>query len=310
MALSLLPKLLRLTLAFGALALCSASALAQASLFSQPHDQKPGSILFYNKYTSNPNSPQSQDTQINITNTNQTRSIDVHLFFIDGSTCTPADAFLTLTPNQTGSFLASDFDPGVQGYIVAVAVHGSAPALFNYLVGDLLIRESSGFLANLPAVSFSRLCADDVTPNGDGTASLNFNGIDYDRMPASVAVSSFNSQVTHSTNLAIYSPSDDLITGNSNTLSIFAVIYDDHEKPFSASFRINCFTQMPLSSIRVLQGGLNNVVPAGRTGWIRLSASGHPLLGAVLTRGPVFNGGHNFHHLTFLDSYTILIPSF
>ncbi len=105
--------------------------------------------------------------------------------------------------------MASDFDPGVEGYIVAVAVGSngsiSGPIKFNFLLGDLLIRESSGHLANLAAVSISKFSTS--IPNlGNGTATLDFNGSDYDRLPSTVAVSTFNSQVTHSTILAITRP--------------------------------------------------------------------------------------------------------
>lgn len=303
MALASLRKFIQQTLVLTALALCAASALAQGS---EPNDMKPGSILFFNKYTSNPTNPQAADTQISITNTNQTQSASVHLFFVDGNSCTPADAFIVLTPNQTASFMASDFDPGTQGYIVAVAVGIGGPMQFNFLVGDLLIRESSGHLANLAAVSISRHSPG--VPTTNGTASLDFNGTDYDRLPSTVAVSTFNSQVTHSTILAIYSPTDNLIFGSANEVSVAALVFDDQEKVYSTSFRIRCYNQIALSSLRVSQG-LSNVVPAGRTGWMRMNAGGLPLLGAVLTKGGIFNGAHNFQQLA-LTSFSIIVPSF
>lgn len=275
-----------------------------------PNDLKPASILVFNKYTSNQSSPQSHDTQINITNTSRDASINLHMFMVDGSSCSVADFFLSLTQNQTASFLASDFDPGVEGYIFAVAVGGGAPTQFNYLIGDELIRESDGKLANLQAVGFARNTPLDVVPNGDGTASLIFNGAEYDRMPSSLGASSFNSQVDHSSSLAIFSPMSNLMVGNPVTTNIFTLVYDDNETPFSTSIAVRCFAQVPLTSLRIAGGNIKNIVPIGRTGWIRLSASTRPLLGAILTKGPVFNGGHNLHPLTLLPTYTIAIPAF
>jgi hypothetical protein len=311
MAQHVLRRLPRLALALFAVSLLSFSALAQVS--TEPSilsDQKPGSILFFNRYTSNPSNPQASDTQVNITNTHQTLGVEVHLFFIDGSSCSPADAFISLTPNQTASFLVSDFDPGVQGYLVAVASSGFTPTKFNFLIGDAQLRENDGKLANLPAVSVAKISAGSVASNGDGTASLVFNGTEYDRLPSTVAVSSFNSQLTDSTNLVIYVPSGNLALGGVTSTTVFTLLYDDVENVFSTSFRIQCVGNIPLTSLRVLGGGINKVVPAGRTGWIRMSASGRPLLGAVLSQGPVFNGGHNFHHLALLNTYTILVPAF
>jgi len=307
MALASLHKFVQLTLVLTALAVCGTAALAQ----SQASDMKPGSVLFYNKYTSNPTNPQAEDTQISITNTNATESASVHLFFVDGNTCTPADAFIVLTPSQTASFLASDFDPGTQGYIIAVAVGSSGgvsgPTQFNFLIGDLLIRESSGHLAGLAAVSF-RKNTGGATNNGDGTATLNF-GVDYDPMPSTVAVSSFNSQTTHSTLLAIYSPTNNLIMGTAFDITVSTLVFDDQERSYSTSFRIRCYNQIPLGSLRVLSNGLNSIVPAGRTGWVRMTGSGVPLLGAVLTKGSIFNGAHNFHTLA-TTSYSITVPAF
>jgi hypothetical protein len=307
----LLRKLILFTLTLFAVSLISSTTLAQIS--TEPSilsDQKPGSVLFFNKYTSDPipTEGREEDTQINITNTNQHSSVEIHLFFVDGRTCKPADTFCFLTPNQTLSFRMSEFDPGVQGYIIIVATSGGLPTLFNHLIGDAYIREADGRQANLPAVSVARRCSGTVSPNGDGTASLIFDGVEYDRLPQVVAVSSFNSQMTDSTHLAIYSPTNNLMTEGASSIGIFTLVYDDAEHVRSTSFRVSCYAQIPLSSLRVING-LNNFVPAGHTGWVRLSCSGRPLLGAVLHLGPFFNGGHNLHHLTLLDSYTILVPA-
>lgn len=271
-------------------------------------DQKPGSILFFNKYTSNPSSPATTDTQINITNTNPNLGISLHLFFIDGVTCSIADGFIDLTQNQTASFLASDFDPGVEGYIVAVAVGGS-PTQFNFLVGDEYIRENN-FLARLPAVTISRVAAGDVPFDANGNAMLIFDGVEYDRLPASVAVSSINSPVTDATVLAVYSPTSNLVSGGSNSVTIFTLVYDDLEHTFSTSFRVSCFSEFSLANLRVVGGSMANIVPLGHTGWMRLTAANRPLLGSALNRGPIFNGGVNFRHLTLLHTYTILVPAF
>jgi len=303
---------IRSALMFCGLMVVPAAALAQLAPppSGSPNDQNPSSVLFYNKYTSNPSNPQAADTQINITNTSPDTEAQVHLFFVDGSTCSVADAFISLTANQTATFLASDFDPGVQGYLVAVAAPGGTPAQFNYLIGDAYIRENDGRLARLAAVGLAKVSPGPVTPNGDGTASLIFNGAEYDRLASVVAVASFNSQVTDSTNLAIYSPTNNLVTGNPVTTNIFTLVYDDTERAFSTTTRVVCYNQIPLTSLRVLSGGLNSVVPAGRTGWIKLNGQGRPLLGAVLNRGPIFTGGINLHNIALLPTYTITVPSF
>jgi hypothetical protein len=75
-----------------------------------PNQQKPGSLLIFNLYTSSVNTSLS-DTQISLTNTNPVSPANVHLFFVDGSSCSVADQIVTLTQNQTVTFRASDVDP-------------------------------------------------------------------------------------------------------------------------------------------------------------------------------------------------------
>ncbi len=301
-------------LAIGALLFFSSTALAQTPPYpigaSHLSDIKPGSVLFYNKYTSDPADAEKANTQINITNTNQNASIDIHLFLVDGSTCSVADSFVSLTANQTASFLLSDYDPGITGYIVAVAVAGGSPTQFNWLIGDEYIREANDRLANLAAVSIARVSPADVLADENGVASLIFDGVEYEKLPASVALSSFNSQVDASTQVNIYIPSSNLITGGSAGTTLFLLVYDDVERVFSTSARVGCYTTIQLTSLRISGGGINTIVPSGRTGWIRFNGSGRPLLGASTQRNSVFAGGHNLHALTLLPTYTIQVPAF
>jgi hypothetical protein len=298
-------RLIQAALIFGILIGCQALALAQPST----NNQRPASVLFYNKYISSASNPQLQDTQINITNTNPNDPIAVHMFLVDGGTCSIADFYLNLTPNQTASFLTSDFDPGIVGYIVAVASSGG-PTQFNWLVGDEYIREEDGKVANLQAYGVTKLTPGGVSSVLEGRARMTFDGVEYDQLPASVAVSSFNSQVTHSTTLNIYSPMSNLQTGNPVSNNIFTIVFNDSEDPFSTSVRFQCYGVIPLSTLRVTGGNVNVIVPAGRTGWIRLNGATRPLLGATIQRGPVFNGGHNLFPITYLPTYTIDVPNF
>jgi hypothetical protein len=301
----------RLVSTMALLTLTSIMAFAQlpTPANSVMSDIKPGSILFFPKYTSNPSSPQTGDTQINLTNTSANRGISVHMFAVDGSTCSVADSFISLTPNQTASFRMSDFDPGITGYLVAVAVD-AGPTQHNFLIGSEYIRETDGRSAFLPAYTVAKISNAAVPTDENGNAQLVFNGADYERLPSSLALSSFNSQSTDSTQVNILSPASDLINGTiPSSNSLFTLVYDDAERVFSTSVRLICYTTFNLSSLRV-SGGLNVVVPTGRTGWVRFSTSSRPILGALMNRGPVFSGGHNLHVIGLLSSYTITVPNF
>ncbi len=301
-------RLTSLSLAMIALTLFSAAAFAQGIITTS--DIRPGSVLFFNRYTSNPNSPLLGDTQISITNVHPSQSASIHLFFVDGATCSIADFGMSLTPNQTMSFLMSEYDPGIQGYLVAVATDGSAPTQFNHLIAKACIRENDGRQAILPAITFLKLSAGSIEPKEDGSYSMKFNGAEYERLPSALALTSFNSETTDSNTLIIYSPSRDLVFGSTDSVSIFTLLYDDAEKSISGNFSVRCYRTDTLTTLFNRGGGVNRHVPSGRTGWIKMSATGKPLLGSVMSRGPVFAGGYNLPAITLLSSYEITLPVF
>jgi len=275
-----------------------------------PSDQKAGSVLFFAKYTSDTIDPQREDTRINITNIHPMQDIDVHLYFVDGSTCSIADAQLTLTPNQTVAFLASDLDPGVVGYLVAVANYSGVPTQFNYLMGDAYYHELSGLTAMLPAMAVEKVSGGDLPVTPESTANLVFDGAQYERLPQTVAVSSFNSQITDETTLALFVPTTNLGIGTNDSNSIFTLVYDDIERVRSTSFLIRCYRRMPLSGLRVIDG-INNFVREGHSGWIKMTTMDErPILGAAFTRGLRFGGALNFKHISLLPAYTITVPVF
>lgn len=273
-----------------------------------PSDQKAGSILFFAKYTSDTVDPQREDTQINITNTNVEADVDVHLYLVDGSTCAISNLRVTLSPNQTSSFLASDLDPGIVGYIVAIANYEGVPTWFNHLIGDAYYHELDGQVGMLPAMAINKVSQGDVRVNPNETADLVFDGKEYERLPRAAALSSYLSQATHNTTLAVFVPKSNLIVNGSSASTILTLLYDDTEQVRSASFIARCYRRMPLLDLRVTDG-LNNFVKSGRTGWIKvMTAAEQPLLGAAFTRGPQFNGALNLRHLSLLKTYTITVP--
>src|SRR5690349_1218906 len=94
-------KLAHVMLALFALILMSAAALAADPGLTYPptsevSDQKAGSVLIYNVYTSGATSGNSQNARINITNTSTSSAVAVHLFFVDGTSCSIADSFICL----------------------------------------------------------------------------------------------------------------------------------------------------------------------------------------------------------------------
>jgi hypothetical protein len=279
-----------------------------------PNQQKPGSLLIFNLYTSSVNTSLS-DTQISLTNTNPVSPANVHLFFVDGSSCSVADQIVTLTQNQTVTFRASDVDPGVTGYLIAVAVDQSGcPVVGNYLIGGAVMKFESGHHASLPAIGVSSLSlgTPPCLPNSV-TATLAFNGIQYDELPRGLGVASLPSLATgNSPMLIINRIGGDMTSGAERLGPLAGLLFDDGET--SRSFTLTGGTCQ-------LRGMLGNnlprtvpryatVIPAGRTGWMKFWAAGDEALSGVMINAGTsgFSGGYNLQTLTTTNSASLIIP--
>jgi hypothetical protein len=292
-----------------------------ASLPEEPgtvgSDQRPGSILIFPLYISDPTSTNTQNTRISITNVDTARPAYLHLFFVDGSTCTVADNFLCLTPNQTTSFLVSDLDPGIAGYLVAVAVDSKGcPTNFNFLIGDEYVKLSSGHAASLGAEAVVAINPEKCSSN-TSTAMIQFDGDHYSMLGRVVAADNIPSMADgNSTLLVVDRIGGDFTTSATTINSLFGILYNDAENAFSFSLNQgDCQLRTLLSqNFPRTTPRFPDVVPAGRTGWIKFwinsSSNEAALVGALINANPNptgFRGGRNLHKLT-LGSATLTIP--
>ena len=296
------------------------------SALSEISDQRAGSVLIYNIYTSNPTVPAVQNTRINITNVNPGQDTAVHLFFIDGDSCSVADSFICLTRNQTTSFLLADFDPGTTGFMVAVAVDSitGCPSNFNYLIGDEYVKFSSGHAANLPAeaipaISGNPTLCDETSP----IATLNFDGIGYGRLPRALALDDLPSRADgNDTMLIINRIGGNLGLGTSPLGTLFGIVYNDSEISSSFNLTGGCQLRGTLSSNfpRTIPR-LEQFIPAGNSGWMKFWIAGNDgnkgISGAVINFNPntavsatAYNQGRNLHKLTLDSTNSFVIPVF
>jgi hypothetical protein len=289
---------------------------------SEVSDQKAGSILIYPCYSSSASTSTTQNTRICLSNIEQ-MDISVHLFFVDGENCSVADAFINLTGNQTTCFQMSDLDPGTTGYVVAVAVGpDGCPINFNCLIGEAFIKLSSGHQANLGAEAFAaQVGADFGCDENSTTATLRFDGLMYNRAPRVLAADSIPSRADgNDTILSVIRIGGNLGIGASPLGALFGILYNDQELAYSFSFSSgSCkFISSLSNTFPRTVPRFEQVIPAGRTGWLKLWADQDAgLLGVLLNYNPnattnanAFNGGHNLHKLRLTGAASYVIPVF
>ncbi|NOT61780.1 MAG: hypothetical protein HOP19_16320, partial [Acidobacteria bacterium] len=222
-------------------------------------------------------------------------------------------------------------------YLVAVAVDDEGrPASFNYLAGDELIVTPTGHRFALMATAAARRDGLFVSPanSDDVTATMYFNGVQYDYLPFTTVLDNFPSQQAGAgssggdTRLYVYTPLPSFVSPGTPSGTLFFLVRDDQERTLSGSLSYTCYLspdKQRVTSIRTAPN-LNTLIPPGQSGWASFYATGSfavrgdrtgtaynlqnlPLLGATATRLGNFTGGHNLRPATlFSPGYSITIP--
>ena len=288
-------------------------------------DQKAGSVLIYPIYSSLASASNMQNTRINITNASSTRGAFVHMFLVDGSSCSVSDAFVCLTANQTTSFLMSDLDPGITGYLIAVAVDADGcPVVFNELIGDAYVKIGAIHAANLGAIAVSALpgLAQEVECSSNSAAAqLRFNGVSYNLLPRTVAADNLPDRASgNETMLILDRIGGSLFTNAARLESVFGILYDDAENAYSFSFNFNVcqFRAVLSNNFPRTAPRYGQIIGSGRSGWMKLWAvDDAAIVGAMINFNPndrssagAFNQGHNLHTLKLTSAATVTIPVF
>ncbi|MEP7341083.1 MAG: hypothetical protein ABI977_25360 [Acidobacteriota bacterium] len=284
-------------------------------------DSRAGSILFFNIFTSGASS-NAENTRISLTNIEPARSAFVHLFLVDGGTGGVADAFVCLTPGQTTAFLASDLDPGVTGYIIAIAVDDQGcPINFNFLIGDEYVKFSSGHATGLGAEAVTAI--GNLSACNAGTATIAFDGVQFSTLPRALALDNLPSRTDGNNTLLILNHiGGSLVAGAATLGTLSGTIYDDMELGLSFSLTAGAcqFRGVLSNSTLRTDPRWESLIPAGRSGWMKIwieagAAASGAMTGAAINANPnaktiakAYNQGHTLHHLTVTTTASLIVP--
>lgn len=289
-------------------------------------DQKVGSVLIFNYYGSSITNHNLENTRMSITNTNLQKAGTMAIFFIDTVSGVVTDSYICLAPNQTGSWVMSDVDPGVKGYAIAVSVDDTGrPNKFNHFTGSESIKMMSGYQASLNAETISALVESPTIFDGlqNGVAAtLKFDGVRYNKVPGALVLDYIPAIADGNRTMVIVNQlGGSLFNGNKpdDLGGMTGTVYDWGTKAYFWQAAVNSCQLRKVIANDFPQTGPNMsvAIPAGTYGWMKFWPHGanKGVTGAVLylntstaQNDSRFNGGRNLHHLTLTtDELTIPI---
>ncbi len=291
--------------------------LGAVSAASKLDDQKPGALLFFTRYSASASNPAREDTQLSLTNTHPAASTFVKLFLVNSATCEVSSFTLCLAAQQTVGFNMSDLDPGVKGYIMAVATDAAGrPTDFNWLIGQAVIKQPLGgriVSALLKAYTVAKRREGVVAADGNNQAELIFDNVNYDRLPSQLGFDGIPSQLNglNTTQLSFFRPLANFSGGSSSTsvqITGFGGNASNQVVASSGTATLSCMSDVNVGSLRLTPITVNNLIQPGTFAWLSAStAELLPLLGTQITSGDASNGA-TARVLSHSTEYRIKIP--
>lgn len=320
-------KLATLMLIMTACLALSSTTQAKIADPTSPSDQKAGSVLVFPYYISTADGKTSE-TLIQISNVCNGASVSagipnysyLHLFFMNGSNCSPADTYVCLTPNGSLQILASVYDPGITGYLIAVAVNASGvPTQNNCFIGSAFVRDDDNkIIDSYGAESFFKNTPGAAPTNASGNATITLDGFEYDRAPVQFSVQVQEPNIADES-VILASISGDLGTKLQNTSQDgVGLLYREDEA--SASFQpqigSGCWSQTALdrSKIRIVPGSFDTFLNFSH-GYLKFSVTA-PSVGLLVSKqGPAGTpvnrwSGIRTLHKTLFGTAQLIAPVF
>ena len=282
-------------------------------------ENKAGSILLFPRFTSGTNGT----TQIFLTNTNPTEQ--ARLLVIYSGLADPVgvnSSIISLPALKTMSLDPNDLAPNQRGWVMVIAINkGVQPIQFNYLIGSAQVNETGGQKSSFNALAIAKNTSGPVPRNEDLlTSDLNFNGENYDRLPATTAMSFVPSQGDNSTLLGFSRVAASLVEPP-NTRGAATVTFYDH---LLAAFVANApRTENQLDQLRPspILPPITSTLKPGDHGWLKVLSSS-PVISWSLNLAVLpfamngdasyvggFSGDGNLHILTTVENYVVKVPA-
>ncbi|MFM8396068.1 MAG: hypothetical protein ACKOB4_19280, partial [Acidobacteriota bacterium] len=236
-------------------------------------EMKPGSILIYPRFASGTQGA----SRLFLTNTHPTAKARIRLIF-NGTVGNGAvaETIISLFPNQTTAIDPQEFLPNQKGWVIAIAIDLRAlPLNFNNLIGSSQVTEQSGARNGYAALAIAKNSTGSVPRNNDiQTSDINFNDLDYDRLPATLGYNGLPSQLDNITTIG-YSRFSSDVTAIPNLRGLIQVtLIDPAIKQYAGVLSL---LETRVSTINITSTSppvpITQTLLSGQRGWLKLTPS-------------------------------------
>ncbi len=280
------------------------------------NDQHAGWLLVYPYYTSN-SAIKGYDTEFTLTNVSNSKTVGVHLYFMDGKTCSQADMFVCLTPNASTSFRASEMDPDNTGYILAHAIAPSGnnagyPDIFSsVLIGSAFVNIPTEKIQGMyGAEAYNGTSQSSVVPDPKGDyATLTFSA------PCSFAIEVQSPVDVPGQKIVMAGIKGDMSMGLTGAGQVgVGAVYNGNETPFGSFgswLQGNCTASATITTTSPrVPYTMRTVIPPGQIGTIKIKTGAS--VGLLMI--PANNGGRSgirtLHKIGFVSTTITNLPLF
>ena len=264
------------------------SMLSGRALAGPPAQKLPSALLVFPLIAADDNGGDTRIELMNLSGSGQ----DVECFYVFGDTsCNEIGFFLSLTPYQPLSWLATEglndvltrsaappfFGQGELKCAVVPPANAQDVEFHNTIQGRATVYGSTGRTVSYGAVGFQRLSP------GDFTGVLSLDGRTYAQCPDKLHFDVLADQPTATpattSDLILVPCSQDLLLQMPATITVQFLILNEFEQQFSTSISVTCFERAALSAITdaLLRANLGT-----DTGHLIIRGVNGPLLGLVV----------------------------
>lgn len=265
----------------GVLAVLAAVSVARADA---PAQRLPSALLIYPYIVSDG----TRDTRIELVNLSRLPRT-LHCFYVHSGSCSATNFYMSLTPNQPISWLASAGTVNNKTFSAAPPFFGTGelkclvdPPLpdveqHNTVQGRAIVFGSDGQTVGYTAVGFQRLSPGTLT--GDVTLSL--DGSEYAQCPDELRFAFLANNAGSQSEMILVPCSQDLINIVPGRTTVQFRLINEFEQTLSASMIVECFEQRTLQRISSVfrEENLGSV-----TGQVVVRGVQLPLLGMIIDR--------------------------